>query len=117
MARLDPWDELRIMARNALNGNASARGVALQAGRCRYYTIDGAAQAHAAAMNALKTLCLAWGDAPAPALASVRAGVAASLDALDAWPREQRAEKPASKFAQPRRAPAAGPKPYWMERD
>lgn len=111
MARLDPWDELKIMARNALAGNASARGVAIQASRCAYYTLDGERQSHAAAMNALKGLCLAWGDAPA-----MRVVVHALLDALDAWPPESRAQKPASKFARPRALPSV--QPYYMrERD
>lgn len=116
MSRLDPWDELRIMARTALAGNSSARGVGLQASRCAYYTLDGQAQPHAAAMNALKGLCLAWGGAPEPSSASLRAAIAASLAALDAWPPELRATKTASKFARPRPLPAVQPY-YLRERD
>lgn len=116
MARLDPWDELRIMARNAIAGDSSARGVGLQAGRCAYYTLDGTALEHAAAMNALKGLCLAWGRSPEPSAASLRAAIAALLNALDTWPPELRATKTASKFARPRPLPSV--QPYYMrERD
>lgn len=81
--RIDPWTELRYTASSAIRVGGSPSAVALLAERCRWCSPD--MGDYGLALNALKSLCLAWGRAPDNVECLFKAAVTAALAGVDTW--------------------------------
>lgn len=106
-----PWTDLQLAVRSHLNGQYSLAAVHEAACACFFLKPEGDSTAYALALNALKSMCMAWRDAPDQE--SYRNAVRHLMQVIDTWPHGIRA----ATYPVRRETTAVNYKPYWMDRD
>lgn len=109
--RPSPWTDLQLAVRSHLNGQYSLAAVHAAACACQFLKPEGESAAYAMSLNSLKSLCMAWRDAPDQQL--FRDAVRQLLLVIDSWPHGIRT----ATFPSRRETKVLDYKPYWMERD